>query len=180
MLHYKPIFFTHKKWSKSYLLHYVPTIFMHDCNWTRTQNHLVLKRTLNHLAKLAFNDWAVFWVLICTVHLTVCSCYVTYAFQSESTLYSCLNVTELHARRTCEIRRLSDCNWTRSQNHLVHKLTLNHLSKPIKCNYRAWIHCETHTWHGKNIQFISLVALLLIWYGFSYKISYKEHLSKKL
>ena len=23
-----------------------------DCNWTRTQNHLVLKRTLNHLAKL--------------------------------------------------------------------------------------------------------------------------------
>ena len=23
-----------------------------DCNWTRTQNHLVCKRTLNHLAKL--------------------------------------------------------------------------------------------------------------------------------
>ena len=23
-----------------------------DCNWTRIQNHLVLKRTLNHLAKL--------------------------------------------------------------------------------------------------------------------------------
>ena len=24
-----------------------------DCNWARTQNHLVFKRTLNHLAKLA-------------------------------------------------------------------------------------------------------------------------------
>ena len=24
-----------------------------DCNWTRTQNHLVLKRRINHLAKLA-------------------------------------------------------------------------------------------------------------------------------
>ena len=24
-----------------------------DCNWTRSQNHLVLKRTLNHLANLA-------------------------------------------------------------------------------------------------------------------------------
>ena len=24
-----------------------------DCNWTRTQNHLVYKRTINHLAKLA-------------------------------------------------------------------------------------------------------------------------------
>ena len=29
------------------------TINLYDCNWTRTQNHLVLKRTLNHLAKLA-------------------------------------------------------------------------------------------------------------------------------
>ena len=28
-----------------------------DCNWTRTQNHLVLKRTLNHLAKLDFRVW---------------------------------------------------------------------------------------------------------------------------
>ena len=26
--------------------------FLGDCNWTRTHNHLVLKRTLNHLAKL--------------------------------------------------------------------------------------------------------------------------------
>ena len=30
--------------------------------------------------------------------LTVCSYHVTYAFQSESTLYSCLNVQELLAR----------------------------------------------------------------------------------
>ena len=29
--------------------------------------------------------------------LTVCSCHVTYMFQSESTLYSCLNVKELFA-----------------------------------------------------------------------------------
>ena len=26
---------------------------------------------------------------------TVCSCHVTYTFQGESTLYSCLNVKEL-------------------------------------------------------------------------------------
>ena len=31
-------------------------------------------------------------VLICMVHLTVCSCHVTYAFQNESTLYSCQSV----------------------------------------------------------------------------------------
>ena len=27
-------------------------LYLLDCNWTRTQNHLVCKRTLNHLAKL--------------------------------------------------------------------------------------------------------------------------------
>ena len=43
-----------------------------------THNHLVRKRTLNHLAKLAFlNDWGVLWVLICTVHLTLCYCRLT-------------------------------------------------------------------------------------------------------
>ena len=60
-------------------------------------------------------------VLICTVHLTVCSYYVTYAFQSESTLYCCLNVKELLARSSCKIWSLSECNWTRTQNHLFHK-----------------------------------------------------------
>ena len=62
-----------------------------DCNWTGPQNHLVCKQILSHLVKL-------FWVLICTVHFTVCSCHVTYRFQSESTLYSCPNVKELLAQ----------------------------------------------------------------------------------
>ena len=36
---------------------------------------------------------------ISNINLTVCSCcHVTYAFQSESTLYSCLDVKELLAR----------------------------------------------------------------------------------
>ena len=64
--------------------------------------------------------------------LTVCSYHVTYAFQSESTLYSCLNVKELLARSRCEILNLIDCNWTRTHSHLVHKRTLNHLAKMVK------------------------------------------------
>ena len=40
---------------------------------------------------------------MCTVHLTLCSYHVTYAFQSESTIYSCLNVKELLAQNTREI-----------------------------------------------------------------------------
>ena len=61
--------------------------------------------------------------------LTVCSYHVKYAFQSESTLFSWLNVKELLARNRREIRSLSDCNWTRIHNHLVCKRTLKHLAK---------------------------------------------------
>ena len=61
--------------------------------------------------------------------MTVCSCHVTYAFQSESTLYSCLNIKELLARYRCENWSLSDCNWNRTQNHLTRKRTHNHLAK---------------------------------------------------
>ena len=52
-----------------------------------------------------------------------------YMFQSESTLYSCLNVKELLAQCRCKISSWCDCNWTRTQNHLVRKWTLNHLAK---------------------------------------------------
>ena len=69
------------------------------------------------------------WVLICTVNLTVCSYYVMYTFESESILYSCLNVKELLAQSRREIWSLSDCNGTWIHNHLVRKRTLNHLAK---------------------------------------------------
>ena len=46
-----------------------------------------------------------------------------------SLTYSCLNVKKLLAQSRHEIWRLSDCNWTRTQNHLVLKQTLNHLAK---------------------------------------------------
>ena len=49
----------------------------------------------------------------------VSSYHVTYAFQSESTLYSCLNVKELLAWNRSKIWSLNDCNWTQTHNHLV-------------------------------------------------------------
>ena len=51
--------------------------------------------------------------------LTLYSYHVTYAFQSESTLYSCMNTKELLGRNKRDIRSLSDCNGTRTHNHLV-------------------------------------------------------------
>ena len=78
------------------------------------------------------NDRAFLWVLICTVHLTVCPYHVTYAFQSESTLYSCLNLKEVLARGRGEIKSFNDRSQTQTHNNLVLKLTLNHLAKWAK------------------------------------------------
>ena len=50
-------------------------------------------------------------------------------FQSEFTLNRCLNVKELLVWSRREIWRWSDCTWTRTQNHLVLKRTLNHFAK---------------------------------------------------
>ena len=73
-----------------------------------------------------------FWLFFCTVHLTECSCHVTYAFPSESKLYSCLNVKELHARNKRYVWGLSDYNWTWTLNHLVPKRTTDSLTKLTK------------------------------------------------
>ena len=57
-------------------------------------------------------------------------CYhVTYEFQSESTLYSCLSVKELLARNRRNIGSLNGCNRIRTHNHLVCQQTLSHLAK---------------------------------------------------
>ena len=94
----------------------------------------------------SFGSFCLLNLVIITI-VTVCSCHVTYVFQCESTLYSCVNVKELLAQSRRKIWRLSDCNWTRTQNHLVCKRTLNHFA-----NYRIWIYSETTAWHDKNIQ----------------------------
>ena len=99
-----------------------------DCNGIRTHNHLVRKGTLNHLVKLA-SYWTVLWVLICTVHLILCCYHVTCTFQSESKFYSYLDVEELLAQNKRNIWSLSDCNRTRTHNHLVCKQTLNYLAE---------------------------------------------------
>ena len=90
--------------------------------------------------------------------LSVCSCDVTYAFQSESTLYSCLNVKELLARSRREIWSLSDYNWTRTQNQLVRKRTLNHLASLAK-----WLSdCLRTKWFWFRVQLQSLTCFCFL------------------
>ena len=81
----------HLAWSRH------ETRSLSDCKWTRTHNHLVCKGTLNHLTKMAKWVSCVLSIYL-KVHLTGCPCHVTYAFQSESSLYSCLNAKEFLAK----------------------------------------------------------------------------------
>ena len=52
---------------------------------------------------------------------TVCYYHVTYAFQSESTLHSWVNIKEFLAQNKCDIWSLSDSSGIRTHNYLVHK-----------------------------------------------------------
>ena len=66
---------------------------------------------LKNLAKFTGNTWARVYFLnqvpsgvrFPQILMTVCSCHVTYAFQSESTLFSCLNLKGFLARSRREI-----------------------------------------------------------------------------
>ena len=100
---------------------------------------------------------------------TVCSCHVTYAFQSETTLYNCLNVKELFVRSRRETWNLSDCNWTQTQNHLVSKRTLNHLAK--------WMSVQLRTkWLWVRIQLQSTVLFLWILQNLKNSLFYRPPL----
>ena len=61
--------------------------------------------------------------------MTACYYHVTSAFQSESTLYSCLNVKELLAGNRRDIWSLSDNNGIQTHKHLGRKGTLNYLAQ---------------------------------------------------
>ena len=98
---------------------------LNDCN------HSVCKETLNHLAKLA--KWT-----SCCEYLSV-RCIWLYVFimlpnvlQTKATLYSCLNVKKLFARKRRNFRSLSDCKGIWTNNHIVHKRTLDHLVTLVK------------------------------------------------
>ena len=77
------------------------------------------------------------------IFLTVCSYHITHAFQSESTHCSCLSVKELLAQNRRKFWILSDCNVTRTRNHLVCKRTLNYLATLAKwlsvCLWTKWL-----------------------------------------
>ena len=99
-------------------------------------------------------------VLISTAHLIVCSYHFTYAFQSESALCIWVNVKELFPQNRRDIRSLSDYNATGTHNHLVHKLTLNHLGKLTKSS--SWI-VTTYLYGAFDLMFLSCQVRVSEW-----------------
>ena len=101
--------------------------------------------------------------------MTVCCYHVTYAFQSESTLYSCLNLKELLARSRREIWSLRDWNWTRTHNQLVHERTLNHLSKLASLakwlSVRLWTNWLWVPVQLQSLQLLFFTALISFYHG---------------
>ena len=69
---------------------------------------------------------------LCCDYLSVCYYYVTYAYQSESTLYICPNVNELISKSNRDICILSDTNGILMNNHLVYKQRINRLAWLVK------------------------------------------------
>ena len=87
--------------------------------------------------QIGINDWVEFWVLICTLPLSVYYQHLRYAFHSESKLYACLKISELLVHNRSDIISLSECIETRTHNHLFCKRTLNHLVKLI--TWLSWV-----------------------------------------
>ena len=122
------------------------------------------------------NSWAELQVLICTVHLTVSFCHLTYAFQTESTLCICLNVKELPSQNRRHIWRLIDCNRTRTHNPLVRKQTLNHLVKLTK--WLIWI-VSTYLYGAFDCIFLSCHVRISEWIYTLYLPESQETLCSK-
>ena len=136
-------------------------------NEIRTHNQSNRKWTLNHLANWP-NDWAVLRVIICTVHLSVCYYHDTYAFQSESTFYKCLNVKKRLAQSGHNIRSLCDIQVT-----IECRFTLKH-----ECDLII-THSQTHC-RGKYSQHSSIIwPVWLNGWTFIYKLSGLNHVPIK-
>ena len=107
-----------------------------SCNGTWIYNHLVRKRTLNHLAKLAK-------CLSCVVS--------TYQhFASDCMFLSC----HVRVSEWIHTHELSGCGFKSRCNHLNFRFRA-WFEQGVSWhsgNYRVWIHPETRTWHDKNIQ----------------------------
>ena len=96
-----------------------------DSKVIRTQNHLVRKRTLNHLAKLRLQTkWLWFEFML--------SFMVFILWVERFVNKTSVNVILIFVKKGSDIWNLSDCNEFWTKNHLTQKETLNYLAQLVK------------------------------------------------
>ena len=104
-----------------------------DFNWTRDQNHLIRKPTLNHMLQLTkWLSWVASTYLPGAFDCMFLSCLVR-VLEWIHTLYIRLNVKKLLTKSRRNIWSLNHRNGTRTDSHFVPKPTLNPLAKLTKC-----------------------------------------------
>ena len=105
--------------------------------------------------------------------MTAFSYHVTCAFQSESTLYSDLNIKKIFAQKRCNIWSLSDCNGTRTHKYLVRKWTLKHLVRLAKCVLICTVHLILSSYELSGCGFKSHCSHL----NFRYRACFEQGVS---
>ena len=112
-----------------------------ESNQMRTHNHLVGKRTLNHLGKLAkWLGWVVStYLYVAFYSMVIIMSRTSFRVNTESIV--CLNVTELLAWSRRHIWTLRYSNDIQTHNHLVCKRTVNRLTQLAK-----WLSCVVSTY----------------------------------
>ena len=130
-----------------------------DTNGIQSQEHLIQKQTLSHLAKLATR---LSCVVITYLYYGFGCILLSYYLRVSEWIYTpnCLNFDEIVARNMLEIWSLSENIAIWAFDHLVHQRTLNHLDKLDKV--LSWV-VRTYKWDAFHSMLLSHQVLVSEW-----------------
>ena len=146
-----------------------------DCNWNRTHNYLVHKRTLNHFSQ---NGQI---IELCFEYLSVQCIWLCALFMSR-TQFRVNPLRSVWLNGWVLVYELSSCGFESSYSHLNFwfRVCFEQGVSWHSGNYRVWIHSETRTRHGNIFRWrysllvengyilcfdILIFALWFMWYS---------------
>ena len=145
-----------------------------DCNGPRTHNHLVSKRTLNRLTKLAKRLSYVVSKEFLGIQVTI-----EFGFTLKGVRDIIRADSQMHRTDKCSqhssviwsvwlngwvfVYKISGCGFESrcSQLNFGYSACFEQIASWNSGNYRVWIHTEIRTWHDKNIQSVNITWLKL-------------------
>ena len=146
-----------------------------DCNRTRTNNHLVSKRTLNRLTKLAKRLSYVVSKEVLGIQVTIACGFTLKRACDMIRTDSHMHHTDKYSRHSSIIwpvwpngwvfvYKIISCEFESRCSHLNfgYSACFKEIASWNSGNYKVWIHTKMHTWHDKNIQSVSKYYLIEI------------------